>query len=74
MHQTQVDVRQNETMRLLTVVSTIFFPLSLLAGWYGMNFKYMPELQNPFAYFILMGVCLLIVVLEIWYFKRKGWL
>lgn len=74
MHQTQVDVRQNETMRLLTVVSTIFFPLSLLAGWYGMNFKYMPELQSPFAYFILMGVCLLIVVLEIWYFKRKGWL
>lgn len=74
MHQTQVDIRQNETMRLLTVVSTIFFPLSLLAGWYGMNFKNMPELQNPYAYFILIGVCVLIVLLEIWYFKKKGWL
>lgn len=74
MHQTQVDIRQNETMRLLTVVSTVFFPLSLLTGWYGMNFKNMPELQNPYAYFILIGLCVLIVALEIWYFKKKGWL
>lgn len=74
MHQTQVDIRQNETMRLLTVVSTIFFPLSLLTGWYGMNFQNMPELQNPWAYFILIAVCILIVALEIWYFKKKGWL
>lgn len=74
MHQTQVDIRQNETMRLLTVVSTIFFPLSLLTGWYGMNFQYMPELRNPYAYFILIAVCVLITALEIWYFKKKGWL
>ena len=74
MHQTQVDIRQNETMQMLTVVSTVFFPLSLLTGWYGMNFKNMPELQNPYAYFILIGLCVLIVVLEIWYFKKKGWL
>mgnify|MGYP000379255882 FL=1 len=68
MHQTQVDIRQNETMQMLTVVSTVFFPLSLLTGWYGMNFKNMPELQNPYAYFILIGLCVLIVALEIWYF------
>lgn len=74
MHQTQVDIRQNETMRLLTVVSTVFFPLSLLTGWYGMNFQYMPELRNPYAYFILIAVCVLITALEIWYFKKKGWL
>ncbi len=74
MHQTQVDIRQNETMRLLTVVSTVFFPLSLLTGWYGMNFQNMPELRNPYAYFILIGLCALIVALEIWYFKKKGWL
>lgn len=74
MHQTQVDIRQNETMRLLTVVSTIFFPLSLLTGWYGMNFRYMPELRNPYAYFVLIAVCVLITALEIWYFKKKGWL
>ncbi|MCI5650176.1 MAG: magnesium transporter CorA [Fusicatenibacter sp.] len=73
MHQEQIDVRQNETMRILTVVSTIFFPLSLIAGWYGMNFVNMPELKSSYAYFILIGVCALIVALEIWYFKKKGW-
>ncbi|MDD7740196.1 MAG: CorA family divalent cation transporter [Fusicatenibacter sp.] len=73
MHQEQLDLRQNETMRILTVVSTIFFPLSLIAGWYGMNFVNMPELAAPYAYFILIGVCVLIVALEIWYFKKKGW-
>ncbi len=49
------------------------FPLSLIAGWYGMNFTHMPELSAPYAYFILIGVCILIVAVEIWYFKKKGW-
>lgn len=71
--QAQIDLRQNDTMRILTVVSTIFFPLSLIAGWYGMNFTHMPELSAPYAYFILIGVCILIVAVEIWYFKKKGW-
>ena len=73
MQQAQIDLRQNDTMRILTVVSTIFFPLSLIAGWYGMNFTHMPELFAPYAYFILIGVCILIVAVEIWYFKKKGW-
>ena len=73
MQQAQIDLRQNDTMRILTVVSTIFFPLSLIAGWYGMNFTHMPELSAPYAYFILIGVCILIVAVEIWYFKKKGW-
>ena len=49
MQQAQIDLRQNDTMRILTVVSTIFFPLSLIAGWYGMNFTHMPELSAPYA-------------------------
>mgnify|MGYP004678547475 FL=1 len=73
MEQSQIDLRQNDTMRILTVVSTIFFPLSLIAGWYGMNFTHMPELSAPHAYAILIGVCILIVAVEIWYFKKKGW-
>lgn len=73
MQQAQIDLRQNDTMRILTVVSTLFFPLSLIAGWYGMNFMHMPELSAPYAYFILIGVCILIVAVEIWYFKKKGW-
>lgn len=73
MQQAQIDLRQNDTMRILTVVSTIFFPLSLIAGWYGMNFTHMPELSAPYAYFILISVCILIVAVEIWYFKKKGW-
>lgn len=74
MHQSQIDIRQNDTMRILTVVTTLFFPLSLITGWYGMNFHNMPELQQPFAYFVLIIVCALIVIGEIWYFKKKGWL
>lgn len=74
MQQSQIDIRQNDTMRILTVVTTIFFPLSIITGWYGMNFDYIPELHHPGAYFVLIGVCALIVAGEIWYFKKKGWL
>ena len=73
-HQAQLDLKQNDTMRILTVVTTLFMPLTLLTGWYGMNFSYMPELMHPFSYFILIALCLLIVGGEIWFFKKKGWL
>lgn len=74
MHQAQIDIRQNDTIRILTVVTSLFFPLSLITGWYGMNFVNMPELQQPFAYFILSGLCTALVIGEILYFKKKGWL
>ena len=53
MHQTQVDIRQNEIMKFLTIVTTIFMPLTLIAGWYGMNFTYMPEIGA----FIAVWIC-----------------
>lgn len=73
-YQSQVDIKQNETMKILTVVTTIFFPLSLITGWYGMNFRNMPELHYPYSYFILIGICLLIFIAELWFFKKKKWI
>lgn len=74
MHQTQIDVRQNEIMKFLTSVTTIFMPLNLLAAWYGMNFSYMPELRFPYAYPILSMFCILLLVAELLIFHRKKWL
>ena len=72
--QTRVDVKQNRIMALLTIITTIFTPLTLITGWYGMNFKYMPELEMPWAYPAVLGVCILIAVGCLIYFKKKKWL
>ena len=74
MYQTQIDAKQNKVMQFLTVVTTVFTPLAFLSGWYGMNFVNMPELQNRYGYFILVGVCVAIVGACFWYFKKKKWL
>ncbi|MCX5838944.1 MAG: magnesium and cobalt transport protein CorA, partial [Deltaproteobacteria bacterium] len=66
--------RMNEVMKVLTVIATIFMPLTFLAGVYGMNFKYMPELEWPWGYFALWGVMLVIAVVMLLYFRRKKWL
>lgn len=71
MFQAQVDIRQNKVMKTLTVVTSIFLPLTLITGWYGMNFSYMPELQWPYSYPILVLICILIVVFSLRYFKKK---
>ena len=67
----QLETKQNKVMTVLTVVSTIFMPLTLIVGWYGMNFKYMPELDLPVAYPIVIIVCVLIAVGSIIFFKKK---
>ncbi len=72
--QGQLSVKQNKIMTLLTVITSIFLPLTLIAGWYGMNFKYMPEFDKPYAYPIVIGVCVLIVVGCIIWFKKKKWM
>lgn len=72
--QSQLSVKQNRIMTLLTVITSIFMPLTLIAGWYGMNFKYMPEFDKPYAYPIVIAVCVLIVVGCIIWFKKKKWM
>lgn len=69
--QTKTDERQNRTLAFLAVVSAIFMPLTLIVGWYGMNFKYMPELEYRYAYPILFVICIFIVIGSIFIFKKK---
>jgi magnesium transporter len=66
--------RMNNVMKVLTVVSTIFIPLTFIVGVYGMNFDNMPELRWHYGYFIIMGFMVLLVVLMMYYFQRKKWL
>jgi magnesium transporter len=73
-HLALVNNRINETMKVLTMISTIFIPLSFLAGVYGMNFDFMPELHAPWAYPLLWLAFILIVLVMVRYFRRKGWL
>ena len=72
--QTRIDVKQNRIITLLTVVTTIFTPLTLLTGWYGMNFKYMPELEYRGSYPIVILISLSIAIGCLIYFKKKKWM
>ncbi|MFW9783234.1 MAG: magnesium/cobalt transporter CorA [Candidatus Heimdallarchaeota archaeon] len=74
MYLSSISNRMNEIMKVLTIISTIFIPLSFLAGFYGMNFQYMPELSNPFAYPLLIIGMIIVGGLMLYYFKRKKWL
>jgi magnesium transporter len=65
--------RMNKVMNVLTVISTIFIPLTFLAGVYGMNFKFMPELEMKYAYFIVWGIMIIIALGMIIFFKRRKW-
>ena len=71
LYQSLQDARQNRIMGILTVVTTLFLPLTLLTGWYGMNFSHMPELQWQYGYLAVIVIAVLIVIAEIIYFKRK---
>ena len=73
MYQGKIDVRQNKVMTVLTIVSTIFMPLTLLTSWYGMNFEYMPELHNPYSYYVVIAVAVIVATGEVLWFKRKRW-
>ena len=73
MYQTQNEVHQNEVMQLLTVVTAIFMPLTLITGWYGMNFANMPELAWKYAYPVVAAVGILLVLGEVLYFRKKKW-
>ena len=69
-----VSNRMNEVMKVLTIIATIFIPLTFIAGIYGMNFEFMPELKLPWAYPVLWLLLITIFVLMLFWFKRKKWL
>ncbi len=69
-----VSNRMNEVMKVLTIIATIFIPLTFIVGVYGMNFEYMPELEWRWGYFMIWGVMLAVGAGLIWFFKRKDWM
>ena len=71
LYQSMQDARQNKIMGIITIVTSFFLPLTLITGWYGMNFAYMPELQWRYGYIAVIIISLFIVIAEIVYFKKK---
>ena len=71
-YQAEVDINLNTTMKLFTVITTIFFPLSLIAGWYGMNFN-MPEYQSLYGYPMVIILSAGVIIASVIYFKRNHW-
>lgn len=73
MYMSSISNKMNEVMKVLTIMSTIFIPLTFIVGVYGMNFENMPELGYKNAYFYVLGVMFIISILLIIYFKKKRW-
>lgn len=70
-YQSEMSIRQNDVMKVLTVVTTIFLPLTLIVGWYGMNFANMPELSWKYGYPLVILLSIAVVFISVWIFKRK---
>lgn len=73
MYQSQIEIEQNKTMKVLTVVTAVFSPLMLITGWYGMNFRFMPELNAKYGYIAVIVTAIITAIAEIIYFKKKKW-
>jgi len=73
-YMSSVSNRMNEIMKVLTIIGTIFIPLTFLAGVYGMNFRHFPELDKEWAYPVFWGVCTLVAGVMLVLFRRGGWL
>lgn len=71
-YQAQIDIEQNRLMKVFTLVTSIFLPLTLIAGWYGMNLQ-MPEFGWAYGYPVVIGICVLVCLIWFIVFKKKGW-
>ena len=74
MYMTTISNRMNEVMKVLTIMASIFIPLTFLAGIYGMNFENIPELKFEYGYFVLLGIMVLVFLGMIYYFRKRKWL
>ncbi len=70
----EISLKMNKIMQVLTIVTAVFVPLSFLTGLYGMNFEVIPELKHPNGYFILLGAMIVITIGMFWWFRKKKWL
>ena len=73
-YMTVLSNRMNEVMKVLTIIATIFIPLTFIAGIYGMNFEKMPELKWRYGYPLGLAAMALVAILMLLFFRRKGWL
>jgi len=74
LYMTNISNKMNEVMKVLTIIATIFIPLTFIAGIYGMNFTNMPELSSPYGYYIVWAVMIVILIIMLIYFRKKKWL
>lgn len=73
MQATLLTKKMNNTMKYLTVLSTIFFPLTIIVGWYGMNFLYMPEFAWKHGYLYVIGLSVLTIIVVALIARKKKW-
>ena len=69
-----ININQNKIIKIFSVASVAMLPPTLIASIYGMNFKFMPELDSPFGYPLAIALMVFSVAVPIWYFRKKGWL
>jgi len=74
MYMSLISNKMNEVMKVLTIIATIFIPLTFIVGVYGMNFNNMPELQYKYGYYIIWAVMIVIFIIMLIYFRRKKWI
>jgi magnesium transporter len=73
-YHSNVAIRTNEVMKVLTIFASIFIPLTFIAGVYGTNFDFLPELHFKYAYFVMWGIMIIIAIVMLLFFRRRKWL
>jgi len=74
LYHSNLSMKMNQVMKVLTIITTIFVPLTFIVGVYGMNFDNMPELRSRNGYFVVLGFMFLLVCGMLIYFRKKRWL
>ncbi len=73
-YQSQLSIEQNDLMKIFTIITSVFLPLTLITGWYGMNFKVIPELDWKYGYPCVIAASIVIVLILLWFFRRRKWI